>query len=725
MREDRKRVISNPQQLSGGPRYSSRTRVGNWFEDERLEECKFKSFREAKARNELGGGVSRAKLTRCLEQVPLTHSSDGALRFGDTVMLESCETGGALACDPFEEVELGAREYVATVTAARPARAAARTTFTIVPITDRSLLDRAQATLERAHGSTGPLRSSEGSPVLVGQGFHLACDSGLRIDDALGLRRAPLYLASSPRSELRASKAKSALGVVQQRGMHAHSRVIGDSDACCRAHPRKLVSASRFGLGSGVSGRQPVYLKQGATADAVWRFQHTVAGKAGAELAAQAVGAPVATGAPLLLVHRGTLTALCCEAAHRQVTDFGPESELCCYNAAGPGRHMQLEKEAAGRRTASTATKAELQVNRWIVRTAATAAEASATRHLPPELTAESLVDVVVRALAAGSAPHGVRALRRAFKAMDSGSDGRLDRDDLRGGIAMMGVDLDDDQAAALLNRFDKNKDGLAAALARFAPSACLGGVGERRRAFERVRARKAACRSRERGRKVQAVLLHAAPSVEEFMAALAPPLAPQRRALVLEAFAALDKDKSGQITLSDLAAAYDFSSDPRVKAGTITPRQAAAEFMALWAPSASSQGPRSFRPRHAPKSSSANMGSIMGGGGGAAEGKACGQHHSEEGPVVSLAAFERYYAEVGAGLSDDYFEVMLSNAWHLSGATTGLRVLATFKDGHQAVVEVEDDLGLRRNDAQGIMARLAAQGVQGVVSVATKGGGH
>jgi hypothetical protein len=36
----------------------------------------------------------------------------------------------------------------------------------------------------------------------------------------------------------------------------------------------------------------------------------------------------------------------------------------------------------------------------------------------------------------------------------------------------------------------------------------------------------------------------------------------------------------------------------------------------------------------------------------------------------------------VGAGLSDEYFELMLRNAWHMSGSTTRLRVLATFADG-------------------------------------------
>ena len=50
---------------------------------------------------------------------------------------------------------------------------------------------------------------------------------------------------------------------------------------------------------------------------------------------------------------------------------------------------------------------------------------------------------------------------------------------------------------------------------------------------------------------------------------------------------------------------------------------------------------------------------------------------------------------------NDDYFELMIRNAWHISGGTgwtentTNLRVLVTHGDGSQEVVEVHDDLGV------------------------------
>jgi len=67
---------------------------------------------------------------------------------------------------------------------------------------------------------------------------------------------------------------------------------------------------------------------------------------------------------------------------------------------------------------------------------------------------------------------------------------------------------------------------------------------------------------------------------------------------------------------------------------------------------------------------------------------------------------------------SDDFFELMMRNAWHISGGegwcanTSNKRVLITNADGSQQVVEVKNDLGLRQGDKEGLAARLAAQGV-------------
>ena len=90
----------------------------------------------------------------------------------------------------------------------------------------------------------------------------------------------------------------------------------------------------------------------------------------------------------------------------------------------------------------------------------------------------------------------------------------------------------------------------------------------------------------------------------------------------------------------------------------------------------------------------------------------------------VTLQEFERYYSSISASIpSDDYFELMIRNAWHISGGegaaanSANMRVLATFADGSQRIVEVNNDLGLNPNDRSAIISRLQAQGLN-VISV-------
>ena len=77
---------------------------------------------------------------------------------------------------------------------------------------------------------------------------------------------------------------------------------------------------------------------------------------------------------------------------------------------------------------------------------------------------------------------------------------------------------------------------------------------------------------------------------------------------------------------------------------------------------------------------------------------------------------------------SDDYFELMMRNAWHISGGdgwcsnTTNKRVLVTHSDGSQTVEEIKDDLGLKEGDTAGMVERLRRQGVE-AASLDTKGG--
>ena len=74
-------------------------------------------------------------------------------------------------------------------------------------------------------------------------------------------------------------------------------------------------------------------------------------------------------------------------------------------------------------------------------------------------------------------------------------------------------------------------------------------------------------------------------------------------------------------------------------------------------------------------------------------------ESHKKDG-IVTREEFLDYYKDISAGIdNDDYFELMIRNAWHIAGGegqmanTTIKRVLKTNPDGSQEVVMVENDL--------------------------------
>lgn len=63
----------------------------------------------------------------------------------------------------------------------------------------------------------------------------------------------------------------------------------------------------------------------------------------------------------------------------------------------------------------------------------------------------------------------------------------------------------------------------------------------------------------------------------------------------------------------------------------------------------------------------------------------------------MTVKEFCKYYANLSSSIDeDDYFELMIRNAWHISGGegwcanTTCRRVLVTHKDGTQTVEEIK-----------------------------------
>jgi len=170
--------------------------------------------------------------------------------------------------------------------------------------------------------------------------------------------------------------------------------------------------------------------------------------------------------------------------------------------------------------------------------------------------------------------------------------------------------------------------------------------------------------------------------SFDEFIQGVRGQLNERRQQLVLQAFAILDADKSGIIELNDIKAKYDASKHPDVIAGRRTNDEVLREFLDTF------------------------------------------DSDNKDGKVTP-AEFCRYYANLSASIDeDDYFELMMRNAWHISGGegwcqnTTCRRVLVTHADGHQSVEEIKNDLGIKADDKETMLARLREQGLTDITGI-------
>ena len=165
---------------------------------------------------------------------------------------------------------------------------------------------------------------------------------------------------------------------------------------------------------------------------------------------------------------------------------------------------------------------------------------------------------------------------------------------------------------------------------------------------------------------------------VDEFLIGVRGDLNDRRKRLIKMAFDILDTDGSGFITVDEMNEKYDVSCNPEVQQGKITPAQAMQQFMKQW--------------------------DRLDGDG-----------------MVSVEEFEDYYKGVSSSIDgDDYFELMIRNAWRIAGGegasanTANKRVLITNKDGTQRVVTVKNELGMKPGDVDAVRGRLAEQGISG-----------
>lgn len=170
----------------------------------------------------------------------------------------------------------------------------------------------------------------------------------------------------------------------------------------------------------------------------------------------------------------------------------------------------------------------------------------------------------------------------------------------------------------------------------------------------------------------------------DEFVRGIRGDMSDFRLNWVKQAFQTLDTDGSGVVTMGEMSRTYDVSQNPAVQSGKITPEEAMRQFM---------------------KHYDANMD---------------GQ--------ITFEEFVENYQWVSASIdSDDYFELMMRNAWHITGGegwsanTSNLRVLVKHSNGGDEVVEVRHDLGLPHDPAkkyQEVIRRLSAQGVKDIKKI-------
>ena len=179
--------------------------------------------------------------------------------------------------------------------------------------------------------------------------------------------------------------------------------------------------------------------------------------------------------------------------------------------------------------------------------------------------------------------------------------------------------------------------------------------------------------------------------SFDEFLKGLRGPMSERRQKLVNLAFDVVDKTGDGSVTVDDLKDVYDVSQHPGIIDGSVTKEEVLRHFVDMW-----DQG--------------------------------------DKDGVVTRDEFMEYYADVGASIDgDEYFELMIRNAWHIAGGegeaanSSNRRVLCKFKDGVEELVRIMSDLGLG-DDEKKIMAQLkkekAGEGHGGVVKIDLKGEG-
>lgn len=236
---------------------------------------------------------------------------------------------------------------------------------------------------------------------------------------------------------------------------------------------------------------------------------------------------------------------------------------------------------------------------------------------------------------------HDINGMARRFKIMDDDRSGSLNFTEFRKGLKECQVGITEMQIKHVFNLFDRDDNG---------------SVG-----------------------------------YEEFLVGLRGTLNPRRVAIVRAAFRRMDKDANGFVDMTDIKRCFNAQGHPEVIQRIKTEDQVLRELLDNFE-SGLAPIPAAATPISAIKAAKAAVG-------GAPVKFAPPPANIKGDGIVTLDEFCSYYANISASIDDDdYFELMIRNAWHMSGGkgwaanTTVARVLVTAADGTQSIQEAKKD---------------------------------
>jgi Ca2+-binding EF-hand superfamily protein len=415
-----------PQQLAGGAKYSAVTKIGNWQEETALEEAKIENFKKRSATGSLSLRKLENKMSICSEIVPLSSSSDGCMRFGDSVILQHESSSSILACDPFEQVPISQDTFFVTTIANPPVplQSKARNTFRIMrpPKHLQNITDR-----------------DDDSILRVGQPFLLACSEALLVpppnNGAVNMLLPTLYLCSTKKNERTATKR---------------------------------------------SNRQMVFMNTAVDADAIWFVSVPSKGKLNGTERFLSVGSPVTGSISYQLTHRQTNMYLTCDTSFKFSTEFGVEYEAFADRSTACGKIGLMVSEFKGLSTSQTLTKPDAANFSWhFVSANDPVADRSAASAPSPDsrvLTASSLLsatpDRILKAVQDYISSKGVDAywnlrlyLLSLIKKLNLPNYSKIDRIELKNALVEWGINIFQQYNSRyldmILDNVDKGKLGL------------------------------------------------------------------------------------------------------------------------------------------------------------------------------------------------------------------------------------------------------------------------